>query len=605
MYRAIFALSPFPPKRLWLSKAMNKNRPTSPTLRVLTIWLGLLLLCAGPQGMAQKSELPDFHPPMDIPLFLSGNFAELRRNHFHTGIDIKTGGTEGHVIRAAESGKVVRIGVSPWGYGKVLYIEHENGYTTVYAHMSSFSEKIDEVCMAEQYRQESYKVDFHPDPPIPVSRAEEIGRSGNSGSSGGPHLHFEIRKSTNQRPQNPLHFGFDITDNIPPRIRGVRFHPKSDTSLVNGTAQARSFVVLGEAGSYRLKAGQSIAVYGAVGLSLHALDFLDGYPNKCGIYELTLEVDGELICEQRFDELDFSTSRQINCYKDYQAFHQRGWHYHKSFREPGNELEIYAQISPQDGLIFFPEKGIHEVRYTCRDAYGNTSVLEFQFESLDTPNGKLPVQGTYDAYFDRERVNTFEYEDELALELPAKALYEDLKFQFGREMPTAASLSPYYQIHEGSVPLDKAMRLSISAKDVPERLQKHLIAARFAGTGGPSYISGELKDGFYSIRSKDFGRYCLMADSIAPSLTANKYSGGGQVGRKQVLGFAIKDAHSGLAKIDAWLNGQWVLTEYEPKKQLLMLDVAKADFQAGKNELEIRLIDHANNETRKRFSYTY
>lgn len=528
----------------------------------------------------------------------------MRRNHFHTGLDIKTAGVEGQNIRAAEAGKVARIAISPWGYGKALYIAHDNGYTTVYAHLSSFSEKIDAVTKAEQYAQQSYAVDFAPDPPIPVDRAELIAMSGNSGSSGGPHLHFEIRTTGNSRPQNPLNFGFDIKDNIAPRIRGVRFHPLTENSLVNGSAEPKSFVVLGEAGKYHLKAGQSINVYGTVGLSLHALDFLDGQSNKCGIYSLELEIDGKLICKQQFDELDFSTSRHINCYKDYTAFRNSGWHYHKSFIEPGNQLEIYPIAPPDSGRVTFSGSGTHEARYIATDAHGNKSELNFTFTSLDAPNGAFARAEPYDAFFFRNQDNSFDYGNELHLSVPAYALYRDIKFQFGREMPTSTSLSPYYSLHNDMEPLDKNIRVAISMEGVPARLKDKVVVARYAAAGSPQMISGEMEGDYYVVKMRDFGRFCLMADTVAPNLSANKYSQGGAVNARSVLGFNISDNRSGIKTYSAMLNGEWTLLEYEPKKSLLFMKVGDANFQKGSNTLEITITDNCGNATVKKFSYS-
>lgn len=565
---------------------------------------GLILLFSAPLG-AQEN-IPEFSAPLDIPLILSGNFAELRRNHFHTGIDIKTQGVEGHNVRAAAEGHVTRVAISPWGYGKALYITHPNGYTTVYAHLSSLSIKIDSVVRAEQYRRESYSADFAPDPPIPVDRGEIIALSGNSGSSGGPHLHFEIRRTADSRPQNPLLFNFKVTDRLPPRIRGVRFHPLTDTSLVDGQTEPKSYVVTGGSGTYRMRDAGPVKTYGAVGLSLHALDFLDGAPNKCGIYSLELEVEGETVCRQQFDELDFAVSRHINCYKDYGAFRRNGWHYHKSFIEPGNGLEmIYPEIPPDSGRVFFPEKGIRKAKYTATDAYGNSSVLEFSFETLDAPNAPLPAPEPYDAYFYRNRPNSFEYGDELQLELPANALYNDLKFKFGREMPSAQSLSPYFSLHNDSEPLDKAITVKISMDEIPERLRDKAIGARYAAVGSPAWVSGVREGDYYVMKVKDFGRFTLLADSTPPTLTPNRYSGGGTVSDRSVLGFSVKDDRSGIKSYEARLNGAWMLLEYEPKKNLIFAEVGKSGFKKGQNSLEITVTDHCGNAVTRSFDYSY
>ncbi len=553
---------------------------------------------------AQESK-PAFQAPLDLPLILSGNFAELRRNHFHTGLDIKTGGVEGQKIRAVAAGHVSRIAVSPTGYGKVLYIDHPSGHTSVYAHLKSFSEKIDAAARAEQYRVESFPVDFKPEPPIPVEGGEIIALSGNTGSSGGPHLHFEIRRTADQLALNPLHFGFKVMDNVAPHIRGVRFHPLTDTSLVNGSNKPQSFVVQGQNGNYRLKAGQKIDVYGAIGLSLHAHDYLDGAQNKCGIYALKLEVDSIEILRQQFDELEFARNRQINCYKDYEAYRNSSWHYHKSFLEPGNTLNIYPEIPEHRGFMHFPEKGSHHARYTTTDAHGNASVLEFSFESLDTPNGPFAAAGTYDAYFPRQQANEFHYANELHMNMPEHALYRDLKFSFGREMPSGACLSPAYQLHFDMVPLDKAIEVRIHMGSVPQRLHDRIIAARYALAGSPAWIDGKREGDFYVIQTKDLGRFCLQVDTVAPSLMANQYARGGVVNDRTVLGFVIGDDKSGIASYRTYLNGSWVLSEYEPKQRLLFLPVNNAGFEKGNNTLDIVLLDRAGNEARHSFNYSY
>src|SRR5690606_12659087 len=205
----------------------------------------------------------------------------------------------------------------------------------------------------------------------------------------------------------------DIKDDIPPRIRGVRFHPLADTTMINNKHEAQSFVVNGNAGKYHLKAGQEIKVYGAFGLSLHALDFTNQSANRCGIYTLALKVDNELILSSRFNELDFSTVRNINSYKDYEVYKTNSWHYHKSFIEPGNQLEIYDFKPPSLGVVNTTKPGKHQVSYATTDAYGNESLLEFEYTAQAGPGALLPAQEPYDAYFPYNRENNFEYADEL------------------------------------------------------------------------------------------------------------------------------------------------------------------------------------------------
>lgn len=549
-----------------------------------------------------QDEIADFAAPLDIPLYLSGNFAELRSNHFHTGIDIKTQGVEGQKVLAAEKGKVSRISVSPYGYGLALYLEHPNGYTTVYGHLLKFNDEITQVVRQQQYAQESFRVDFSPDTVIQVEKGELIALSGNTGGSGGPHLHFEIRRTSDNHPLNPLKFGFDIKDDIPPRIRGVRFHPMSDSTLINGKHEAKSFVVHGSNGNYHLKAGSKIEVYGAFGISVHSLDYLNGYPNKCGLYEVHLSVDDETICRQQFDELDFATTRHINAYKAYDVYRTNRWHYHKSFIEPGNELEIYLPETKDMGVIHYSENGTHQANYIVKDAYENISTLAFPFESLAKPDGELPEVKTYDAYFSFDQENSFTYPEEFEVIVPKGALYQDLKLNFGRELPKADLLSARYSLHNDMVPLDDYMELKIAAPEIEKSLRSQVLAVRYSTTGAASFITGDWEGDQFHFKSKSFGKFALVADSLAPEVTPLTRTSG-NLSNNTVLRFRIKDDRSGIASYNAYLNGEWVLTAFEPKSKAISVIFERTNPLSSGNELRIEVGDAVGNKTENVYKF--
>lgn len=548
-------------------------------------------------------ETADFGPPLDIPLFLSGNFAELRSNHFHTGIDIKTEGVEGQNILSAQDGFVSRIGVSPYGYGNALYIQHPNGYTTVYGHLRSYNKVITQAIRKEQYTQESFAVDFFPEDTIFVKKGDIVALSGNSGGSRGAHLHFEIRDTKTERPQNPLKFGFDVKDDIPPKIRGIRVHPLSKETFINGEHKAKSFVVSGADGKYRLKQGSKIEIFGAFGLSIHALDYLNGQHNKCGIYSLDLKVDDKEICHQTFDELDFSTSRNINSYKDYEVFRQNNWHYHKSFVEPGNNLEIY-RVDSLMGRMNFSEDKTHHAKYEVADTYGNTSVVDFSFITKSVPP-RLPNLEPFDAYFAWNQPNEFEYEGEIGIQIPKGALYQDLEFQFGREMKKPSTLSPIYSIQATYVPLQKPIEILFDWGTISENQKNKVMAVRESVRGGKSYLSGKNTAEGFKIKSKSFGKFYLSMDTIAPTLYASKWSASGHLNSRSKLQFKIKDDKSGIASYRGTLNGNWVLLQYDPKNKRLWMDVGESKFQKGSNIVEVEIEDKCGNTVKKTFNYTY
>ncbi len=539
-----------------------------------------------------------FTSPLDIPLYLSGNFAELRNNHFHTGIDIKTQGVEGQNVLAVADGFVSRISISPYGYGNAIYIEHPNGYTTLYGHLQKFSPEISEVVREKQYQSSSFRVDFVPKEKIEVKRGEIIATSGNSGSSGGPHLHFEIRRTSDSHALNPLKFGFAIKDDIPPRIRGVRFHPLSDSTLIDGKNEAKSFVVHGSNGKYRLKTTEAINVYGAFGISIHALDYLNGYPNKCGLYKVYLEVDEEKICAQQFDELDFATIGHINSYKAYDVYRRNRWHYHKSFVEPGNDLEIYTEAMNGNGILFFPDTDTHRANYKVTDAYGNRSSLSFEFTSISKPTTIKEGTKPYDAYFKFDQPNEFTYNDELMVSLPENSLYTDLKFSLGREEPKQGQYSARFSVQNELVPLKKPMNITLSASNVPDSLKNKIVIARYASTGGASYLEAERNENHFQGKSKQFGKFVLEADTNAPDITVVQVPKAFSVGSKIVV--RVKDDKTGISKFESKLNGNWILTEYEPKKRTLTIRISDRDKLVDLNQLEIAVSDLVGNTAEKR-----
>ena len=256
--------------------------------------------------------------PLDIPLLLSGNFAELRSHHFHAGIDFKTQGKTGLPIYAVADGYVSRINVSPVGYGRALYIDHPDlNLTTVYAHLSAYAPQIDSLAKARHYEIEKYNINYFPNERIYVKKGDIIAYSGNSGSSGGPHLHFETRQRDNQAPINPLFFGFDIKDTMKPSINGLRIYPIAGQGVVNKQfSDSKFYPVVYYSGAYHLKGNPKIEAWGNLGFALNTIDYLDGSWSKCGIYSIELLTDSQLIFKQEMDQISYDEMRYIDAHID-------------------------------------------------------------------------------------------------------------------------------------------------------------------------------------------------------------------------------------------------------------------------------------------------
>ncbi|RMG76485.1 MAG: M23 family metallopeptidase, partial [Bacteroidetes bacterium] len=348
-------------------------------LTCVLIQLSYSLLGQNKDSLEFKYPQNYFRSPLDIPLLLAGNYGEIRSNHYHAGIDIKTEGVEGKNVYAAADGYVSRIKISEGGYGKALYITHPNGYTTVYAHLKRFNDTIEQYVRKQQYLKESYEIElFPPKNSLKVKKGDIIAVSGNTGGSGGPHLHFEIRETDTEVPINPLLFGFDIKDDIPPIIKHLTIYPIDDTSFVNRRSRPKRYALSGSNGKYSLSATPEVK--GIIGFGIEVIDKLNGSNNRCGIYSIDLTIDGDTIYRHHIEDIPFHKTRYINCHVDYEAWKKDGIKTQRCYRLPNNQLDFYDKLK-YNGLYMFTDDSVHEVRFIVKDTYQNTSELVFNVKS--------------------------------------------------------------------------------------------------------------------------------------------------------------------------------------------------------------------------------
>ena len=268
---------------------------------------GLHLLVFIFSSLILSAQSVHFHAPVDIPIQFTGSFGELRGTHFHSGIDIRTNGQIGLPLYSAESGHVSRVSVSPTGFGLALYIAHHNGYTTVYGHMDRFAPRIAEWVKAQQYQKKRFALDVELSPEIlPVEKGEMIGWSGNSGSSGGPHLHYEIRNTQTNRSLNPGFFGFQAADTKSPVFNFVHVYPISDDSHIDGSLRSKRYKTVLSQGAYQIEGRPTLSAFGEIGFGVDVTDYLDANWSKCGIYSLELRVDSVLIHRFSLESLNFN-----------------------------------------------------------------------------------------------------------------------------------------------------------------------------------------------------------------------------------------------------------------------------------------------------------
>ena len=552
--------------------------------------------------VGQQTNYPQdyFRAPMDIPLYLAGNFGELRADHFHAGIDIKTQGVEGKKIYASADGFVSRIKVQHGGYGKVVYIDHPNGYTTAYAHLKEFSTKIDSFVKNEQYKNESFTINWYPSPnEIPVKKGEVIALSGNTGRSGGPHLHYEIRETKSEHPLNVLLFGMPIKDNIKPIIRGIRIYPLGDESTVNGQPKALYFNAINKDGKVALDATPVVSK--KIGFGIETLDKINGSGNRCGIYSIQLKFDGKVIFEQKMEKVPFRESRYLNAHTDYHYKKTNNKWIHKSYIEPNNHLSIY-EISEQNGIINFNQPGTHNMEYTVTDVAGNTSNLKFQIHSKPTINfAKKPLH----QYFAKRMM--YHHENEFTskgflIQIPDSALYNDIDFKYHVKPHPRLRWSDVHYTHSDFTPLHKPAEIYIKCEFPSSIPENKLLAIRRTSKGIFKVHVGEYSVGYYSFKTKHFGDFYIFHDTIPPKIKPLNIHEGKNIRLQSKFDFKISDNLAGIESYNCFIDGKWVLMEYDFKKS--RLTHYKHDvIPAGKHELKLVVIDAVGNEKIFRCSF--
>lgn len=573
-------------------------------MKFITI-ISLLILLSIPVFSQEDTTIPKdyFRSPMDIPLALSGNFGELRSNHFHAGIDIKTQGVEGKNIYATAEGYVCRIKIQHYGYGKVIYVRHPNGYTTTYAHLKNFSDKIENYVKKKQYEKESYEIELFPSPnELKVEKGEIIALSGNTGGSGGPHLHYEIRETASEHPLNPLLFGLPIEDNIKPIIQGIRIYPLDSNSYLGSKQNAQYFTVTGGNGEYQLRFNDTIRVHGKIGLGIQTIDKLNGASNSCGIYQLDMYKNGDLVYSHDMKCLPFHESRYINSHTEYAYKWDNGKWIQKCYKDPNNQLSIYNDLS-NNGVMEFYENSQDTITFVVKDVYGNTSNLEFiltgkkqsiQFENNKSKYvvGKIKYNQPYNL------------DDEaLMLNFPSNILYDDLDLEVEKLPTRKNAFSPSFRIHHQEVPVHKHFEVMIKPDSLPENHKHQMIMASLSKEGYPVSEGGTWEGEYLKSRTRTFGTYFITIDSIPPLIKPINIYDGKIIRSQSSIRFSIQDNFSGIESYKCLVDGKWVLFEYDYKKNLLFHNL-DGTIKTGEHNLVLTVIDNRGNKSNYTIKFT-
>ncbi len=563
------------------------------TTRNALLAIGLSSLIA----QAQNGETtPRFINPMDIPMELSGNFMEPRSNHFHSGLDIRTQGREGIPVKAVADGWVSRIKISPWGYGKAVYIEHADGYTSVYAHLKDLKGPVGEACLNAQYRTKDFSIDIYPDKgTVTVTQGEIIALSGNTGGSGGPHLHFEIRRSRDQHAIDPETLGFNVRDKTPPEIRGVRIYALNDSSSTGPyPSQAKGFAAQGGTGRYTLKPSDEPTGYGTVGLAIHTLDRYDNSSGKFGVRKIELFVDSVPTFTTHFSEINFDHNRFCNAHMDYSLYKDSKMEYHRCFKQPNNQLRIYGKEEAAQGRIVLEPGTERHVRFLITDANGNTSELEFMLKGASLQEVEQWPQPKIEGSLFRYDTENILAEQGVRLTLPPLALYDDTYVTYERRNAPNKAIAPLHILHDHLTPIHLNSALSIELAELAAGLRTKALIVEMNTAGNPSAVGGSFANGWITANVRSFGRYTVMLDTIAPKITNVDLRS--DMKNRENFTLRIQDDLSGIGSYNGFINGEWILLEYEPKLKTLTHTFDKHSRAAGEKEFMLEVTDDRGNK---------
>ena len=496
-------------------------------------------------SQAQERQ-PNFAQPMRIPIVINASFGELRNNAFHAGIDYGTNRAEGVNIHSIDDGYVSRIGVSPIGFGKALYIAHPSGHTSVYAHLREFSPEIDNVVKNYQYENQRFRVDFHlEENQIPIKRGQLIGKSGNTGSSGGPHLHFEVRDTETQEILNPMRFpSFGIVDTRPPTIREIAVFP------IEGVANGRTNRI-------HFPASQNpplINAWGTIGLAVKAYDAINNSTRTLGINEIRLFVDNEQVFNYKMERYAFHETRYINSFIDFEDWRRNKSFFMKSFVEPNNRLRLF-ETNNNRGLINISEERDYRIRYEVLDSHNNKATFSFVIRGrrADIPP---PPSCRQTLFYNWENIV---HEGDFRAVIPPNVLYTNLCLNYSRR-PSATYLSDIHQLQDNFTPLHDSIDifLPVDARRIADTSK--LLALKLNGTQKPTPFIGKYENGKFHFRSREFGSYAAVIDTTPPQITPQPNA---------PLRFKITDDLSGIDTYNGFINGVWALFEYDAKNDLL------------------------------------
>lgn len=529
-----------------------------------------------------------FQSPLDIPIDLSGSFGELRSNHFHSGLDMKTKGVEGLPVYASADGYVSRIKISTFGYGKAIYVTHPNGYTSVYGHLQKANGAIQEYIKKKHYQEKNYEIEMFLYPSeLPVKKGDVIAFSGNSGGSGGPHLHFEFRDTKSEAIINPMHFGMNkiIKDERKPIIQGIVAYP-IDSTIVNTSQIPIDISFSKQADESYL--GVKVKANGSIAFGINAYDFCTNGYNKNGLYKVKTYLNGVLQYQYGFDSFTFDESRYINNFIDYERLHDMGQRVQKLFQLNEYPLSIVSK-NKKDGILRVQPNTNYSYKVEIYDFHGNKVDLIIPIE-FGNQEVKIKKKLKKTPYYIKAKSEAIFEKDNVAVYVPENAFYNNfyINFEVGNDTVT---------LHDDSVPVHK--NITITFNNVEGLTEEQLSKTYIASVNGPKlrYNRTNRKGTTFSIKTRTLGKFKLAQDTTPPRISNVNFIEGKEIGAQKTISVSINDLHSDIDTYNGYLNGKWILMEYDYKTKKLVHNLDDNICVSGRNDLKIVVTDNLQNST--------
>ena len=521
----------------------------------------------------------DFHTPIDAPFDLSGTFGEFR-SRFHTGIDFKSRGVQGQKIFSIEDGYVSRIEVNNYGYGKVIYIDHLNGFTSVYAHLKNFNSELDEYIKSELYKSKRNSIKKFPKTnQLRINKGEVIGYSGNTGRSFGPHLHFEIRDTKSQDAINPLMFNYSYKDDERPIIRGL-YIINENNSLVRNSPIRKKVKKINDS-TYTVDDFEYNGKIG-IGLDIYDIQYKNLY-NQNGVYKVELFIDSILKYSYKMDKIKFSENHYKKIMYDYLSLARKNRKVLKIYTPRNSDLS-FLKNNKFNGIINSDSIRDNSLLVRVSDWNGNSSSIKFNLKANDSISRRSSYNGIEILTNQNYTLN----KNSSIIEIGKNTFYDDLLMNISYQSDTL-------NLGKEKDPFRSSIRIKLPHK-ISDTLE---LRQSFVGkiiNGKISYISSKKNKSYIYANTSSLGEYIISKDTLKPDIKAINFKNNSNIKVKNILKLRLKDDLSGIKNYSSYFNGNWALFEYEPKSNMIFHNLSDGIIKDGENELIIKYEDGVGNK---------